>query len=217
MKEFSFNTIKDFDEHIEMSIPNYTHIYDLIKSISTFYIRKETNVYDLGCSTGLLIRNLSIENKISDVEFIGYEISENMRPEKPVYGYHWVKQDLTKDIRLTNTNLVFSIFTLQFLSIEDRVNLIKNVYNSLNKGGAFIVCEKIIMADGELQDIFTFSYYDYKEKSFSQDQILSKQKDLRCIMRPLTSKQNIKIFKQAGFNVNTFFQSLQFMGYILRK
>ena len=217
MTKFSFNTIDDFDNHIEISVPNYSHIYDLLKSLSSYFIRENTNVYDLGCSTGLLLRNLSIENKLDNVEFIGYEIADNLKPKKPVYGYHWVKRDLTKGVQLINTNLVFSIFTLQFLTIDERINLVNSVYESLNIGGAFIVCEKIFLSNGFMQDLFTFSYFDYKQRSFSSEVILQKQNDLRSIMRPLSNKANIDIFKRAGFRVDTFFQSLQFMGYILLK
>ena len=217
MKEkFSFDTIKDFDKHIECSIPNYSHLFDLISSMSTYFIEKDTNVYDLGCSTGLLLKNLSTINKIDNVNFIGYEISDNLKPSQTV-GFNWIKQDLTKQLSIDNTNLIFSIFTLQFLKISDRKQLIKKVYNSLNDKGAFIVAEKTYHTNGFIQDLFTFSYYDYKSEEFSNDEIMQKQKDLRSIMKPITERENIEIFNDAGFHVSKFFQSLQFNAWILIK
>ena len=216
MEKFSFDTISDFDKHIEVSVPNYRHIFDLVSSISTYFISENTNVYDLGCSTGLLLKNLSSINQVDNVNFIGYEISENMRPKHSL-GFNWIKQDLTKNIELTNTNLVLSIFTLQFLDIQDRIDLLKKVYNGLNKKGAFIVAEKEYEQEGFIQDLFTFSYYDYKSESFSEQEIINKQKDLRSIMKPLTQKENTKMFIDVGFSVYQFFQSLQFKAYILIK
>lgn len=90
MTTFSFDTIKDFDKHIDISVPNYKHIYELIESISTYFIKKNTCVYDLGCSTGNVLKMLSIKNDVENVRFIGYEKSENMRPPNEM-GFDWIE------------------------------------------------------------------------------------------------------------------------------
>ena len=216
--KFSFDTITDFDKHIELSVPNYNHIFELISSLSTYYIQKYSTVYDLGCSTGLLIKNLSLINKVPDVSFIGYEISDNMRPKSGIEGWTWIQSDIVCEARLDCASLILSIFTLQFLPIQDRATVLKKAYDSLNPGGALIVCEKVVMEDGFSQEIFTFSYYDYKRKSFTEKEILDKQTDLRSIMKPLSVSDNERMFNNAGFtNIQTFFQSLQFYGWILTK
>ena len=51
-----------------------------------------------------------------------------------------------------------------------------------------------------------------------QDEILKKEHDLRSIMNPLQTGENILLFKKAGFKVvEPFFQSLNFKGYICKK
>ena len=54
IKEFSFDTIQNFDEHILSSIPCYSLIIENIKSFAKYFIQENTNVYDIGCSTGKL-------------------------------------------------------------------------------------------------------------------------------------------------------------------
>lgn len=217
MKKFDFNTIENFDDHIDKSVSNYREITDLIKLLSTYFIKDGNFVYDLGCSTGKLIKELSLDNPGAD--FIGYDISTNMIKESEEGNVSFVNVDITdKNLKFYNTNLILSIFTLQFLDIEDRYNLVKRVYNNLNRGGAFIVTEKIFLDSGFLQDVFIFTHYDQKLKSFKPKEILSKQRDLRRIMRPLTDSENIDIFKEAGFTkIETFYQSLNFKGWILVK
>ena len=217
MKKFDFNTIENFDDHIDKSVSNYREITDLIKLLSTYFIKDGNFVYDLGCSTGKLIKELSLDNPGAD--FIGYDISTNMIKESEEGNVSFVNVDITdKNLKFYNTNLILSIFTLQFLDIEDRYNLVKRVYNNLNRGGAFIVTEKIFLDTGFLQDVFIFTHYDQKLKSFKPKEILSKQRDLRRIMRPLTDSENIDIFKEAGFTkIETFYQSLNFKGWILVK
>lgn len=215
---FSFDTIESFDKHIALSIPNYNHIHELIDSLAVTFIKPSTNVYDLGCSTGTLIEQLAFTgkcNKIVGVDYIGYDNSDNM--QRSLERAHWVNADITC-ATLENASLITSIFTLQFLSIKDRCDLVNRIYKNLNKGGAFIVCEKVYIRDGFMQDLFTFSYYDYKKKSFTEKEILDKQKDLRSIMNPFTEDQNKLMFREAGFsNIETFFSSLMFKGWVLVK
>lgn len=215
---FSFDTIDDFDRHIELSIPNYTHIYELVEAMSTYFIKPNTNIYDLGCSTGLMLKNLSIFNSVEGVRFIGYEVSENMRP-KTITGWEWYRKDITDSkLIMNNASLILSIFTLQFLSLDEREGVLERCHRGLNREGAMIVCEKTYIDNTFLNDVFTFSYYDYKQKTFNENEILSKQRDLRYIMRPQSEKENIEMFNRAGFNkIELFFASLMFRGWVLIK
>lgn len=66
--------------------------------------------------------------------------------------------------------------------------------------------------------MFTFSNYENKRKTFTSDEILDKEKDLRSIMNPVTQQDNIELLKKAGFKtIEPFFQSLNFKGYICKK
>ena len=215
--KFDFDTIENFDDHIDKSVSNYREITDLIKLLSTYFITDKSNVYDLGCSTGRLTKELSQENP--EASFIGYDISSNMIEDYHSKNLSFYLRDVNDpEIKFYNTNLILSIFTLQFIELEKRVTLLKKIYDSLNRGGAFIVTEKIFLDSGFLQDVFIFTHYDQKQRTFQPKEILDKQRDLRKIMRPLTDKENIDIFKDAGFTkIETFYQSLNFKGWILVK
>lgn len=220
LSEFSFDTIKDFDSHIELSIPNYRHIWELIKSISSYFIVKNSNVYDLGCSTGIGLKLLSFQNKTENVRFIGYDVSENLLKDcHNTKLFSVFNSDITdENITFPNASLILMVFTLQFLPTTKKQSVLKRIYDSLLPGGCLIVCEKIINESGRLQDIFTFSYYDFKEKSFSKDEILSKQYDLRYIMKNQTDTELKADIEKSGFRyIEPFFQSLQFKGYLCIK
>lgn len=216
--DFSFDSIQEFDSHIEQSIPNYRHIHELVLLISSYFVKSGHNVYDIGCSTGSLLIKLASTHQSKEVGYFGYDISGNLLPESKG-KLNFVKQDITKtEVYFNNANLVISLFTLQFININDRVKLLKKVYKSLNKGGAFIVCEKVYSSTGIIQDIFNFVHYDLKAKEFEQGDILGKQQKLREIMMPLSAEENLETFKAAGFKtVDQFFQSLNFRGWLLIK
>ena len=100
---------------------------------------------------------------------------------------------------------------------KDREDVISKVYNGLNKGGAFIFSEKTFSCNPRIQDMMTFTFYDYKRKNFSDKEILDKEVQLRHMMK-LNSKTEIyEMFNKAGFEVHNFWQNFNFMGAIALK
>jgi tRNA (cmo5U34)-methyltransferase len=211
-QKFDFSTIKDFDNHISNSIQGYDVLHSLIINISSFFIKKNIVPIDLGCTSGLLIQ--SLENKYN-CKCIGYDITNN----NFIKGLDLRVKDITdKSFIIPETNIIYSVFTLQFIDYKYRLDILKKVYNSLFKNGAFIFCEKEICSNGVIQEVFTFSNYSNKRNSFTAEEILNKETDLRNIMNPLESKDNIELLKKAGFKtIEPFFQSLNFKGYICKK
>lgn len=206
--KFDFNTIDNFDDHIEKSIPNYNILIDFIKSISQYFYVENTNIYDLGCSTGKFLNSLDFNcNKI------GIDNS-NLLPNKD--GFYNI--DLNDNFEISNSCIVYSIFTMQFLSPSKRLQYLNNIYKGLNTGGAFLLCEKTYQEDGKFQEIMTFSHYDYKLKYFNANEIIQKEKDLRYIMKPNSYNEIYNMLKNSGFkNVTTFWQMFNFKGIIALK
>lgn len=224
MKEqFGFDKFKanDFETHIRQSIPNYEGMRRLIPSIAKNFVFKDTNIYDLGTSSGDLL--LELEEYMPsnlNLSYIGYDIADNLLPVQADKSVNFFKRDITDEsLHLFNTSLIFSLFTLQFIGLDKRVKLLNKVYKSLSKRGCLLICEKVYSSEGITEDIFTFSNYENKiENGLSPDEILIKQNDLKQIMKPLTQLENEDLFRQAGFRVvEVFFKSLNFVGWVLIK
>jgi tRNA (cmo5U34)-methyltransferase len=212
--EFSFDTIENFDDHINLSIQNYSGLIEHIKNIGTYFIKDNSIVYDIGCSTGKLIDILKSHNENrQNVKYIGIDKSSNLTKDNSDI----INMDL-KDWESKPFSFGLSIFTLQFLDIKLRKKVLVELYKNLIPGGALIISEKIFMEDSIVQDVMNFAHYDFKRKSFSSEDILSKQVDLRYIMKPLKESQNIKLFKETGFNtIEPIWQSLNFKAWLLIK
>lgn len=214
MNDFKFNTIKDFDNHISNSIKGYSLLHDLIVNISSYFIKKDAMICDLGTTTGLLPIKL---NNRYDCKVTGYDIIDDNFINAKSSKVELKKANIL-EIELPKSNLFFSVFTLQFLPIEKRLPLLKKIYASLNKSGALIICEKEYTENALTQEIFTFCNYENKINFFTAEDILSKEKQLRHSMQCLTKKENEMLFKKAGFKTpQVFFKSLNFTGYILIK
>ena len=64
MADFTFaHREEGFDTHIEQSIRGYGHLMSDVVSLSRHFVEDDTNVVDIGCSTGKMTQQLLEENK----------------------------------------------------------------------------------------------------------------------------------------------------------
>lgn len=213
-----------FDEHIIKSIPCYTEVHNMIANMSDWFIEENTNIYDLGTATGKCISSINFRHRDKKVNFIGVDKSIEMidlaKRRTSLLSTNFVNLDiLNKKLIIENASIITSILTLQFIPIQDRLSVVNKVYNGLNKGGAFIVFEKIEVDNPMLNRIYLDVYSDFKlTNGFSAEEVVNKSKAIRGVMRPLSIDENLKIFKNAGFrNVDIFFKWCNFIGFILIK
>lgn len=213
MSNFSFDTIQHFDDHISGSINGYLLLDSLVLSLASFWAKSGESITDLGCTSGRLIHK--IKDQYPHCNCIGYDITaNNFLPGSAAL----IVQDITDDdFEIPKSNLILCIFTLQFLSFENRQKLIRKMHSGLNDNGALIIAEKEISANGVIQEAFTFANYDYKKRGFTADQILEKEKTLRKIMNSLPDGKNKTLLEHGGFECFQFFQSLNFKGWVCLK
>ena len=219
-----------FDDHIEHSIRGYTNLLEDVVSLSRNFVEDETNVVDIGCSTGKLTEAFVKGNEsfCKYANYVGIELApsffseldarhERMKNENPWAHVNFTKKDV-RDYNFENCSLVTSIFTLQFMPRKDRFNVLQNIYNGLNHGGAFIFAEKTVCEDSRLQEMITFNFYDYKRKHFEASDILEKEKTLRNMLKPNTWKELVGMLECAGFKtVQPFWRNHMFVGAIAIK
>jgi tRNA (cmo5U34)-methyltransferase len=224
MADFTFaHREEGFDNHIEQSIRGYSHLLEDVISLSRYFIEDDTNVVDIGCSTGKMTKALIDYNKDHSVcaSYVGLEIAEGFRDDlkkrknelNEYYEFVEFKDIDARKYEYENSSLITSIFTLQFMPKSDREELITKIYNGLKRGGAYIFAEKTICESALVQDMITFNYYNYKRESFTTEDIMDKERTLRHMMKPNTWKEIEKMVLDAGFNVvQPFWRNHAFVG-----
>ena len=144
MTKFTFATSEEgFDNHISNSIRGYDVLNENIVSISKYFVEPQTNVFDLGCSTGNLINKIQEENP--EAEYYGIELCEDFA-KIPNDNIAYLEEDI-RDTWIDNASFVTSVFTLQFVNPEDRLEILSNIYHGLNVGGGFVVAENVGTSD----------------------------------------------------------------------
>jgi tRNA (cmo5U34)-methyltransferase len=230
MADFTFaHREEGFDNHIEMSIRGYNHLHDDIINLSRYFVEDYTDVVDIGCSTGKTIAAMAEQNKefAPNAHYVGVEVAEgfksDMEERQKILTESYTNQFTFEfqDIRqyeFNNCSLVTSIFTLQFMPMKDREEVIGRIYDGLNTGGAFIFSEKTVANNARIQEMMTFTFYDYKRKNFSTEDIMTKEVTLRNMLKPNTWNELEDMILGAGFRtVQPFWQNFLFVGAIALK
>ena len=220
--EFDEQVTKKFDSHVEKSVPFYNISHEIVLGLSDYFLKKDSIYYDIGCSTGSLIQKIYKKNKEKKIKLIGLDNSKSMiakANKKKIKNKMKFVNTKIENYSFLKSDMITSLYTIQFLQPKYRQRIFDNIYKSLNWGGAFILFEKIRGDDARFQDLFTFLYYDFKAKNgFKPNEILNKEISLRGVMEPFTIQANIDFMKRAGFkDIMPVSQYLSFKGFLAIK
>ena len=224
---FSDDVTKCFGDMLSRSIPSYDTMRSLTYMLGFSFVTQGKDIIDIGCSTGLgvdaFIKHFGCCNR-----YILIDESESMSNSCKEKYKSWIESGI---VRVDHSNicqdgiphskacLILSILTLQFTPIEYRQHLLKQIYERLDAGGAFIFVEKILGSSAETNALLVDNYYAIKEKNgYTKEMIDAKRKSLERVLVPVTYEANESFLKNAGFSrVECFWRCLNFCGWIAVK
>lgn len=220
---FDNNVPKNFDKHISKSVPLYYQMQWLCEQISDFYIKEDSLVYDIGCSTGSLLNRVANRHNLKKkANFIGMDIVKKMVNFAKKNNSHKKIKFLNKDIikyKLNKSDFIICFYTLQFIHPKHRQNVLNKIFKSLNWGGALFLVEKVRSYDARTQDQMITIYEEFKSKNgFSEKEISAKKKSLKGVLEPFSSNANIQMLKRSGFkDISTVAKFISFEGFLAIK
>ncbi len=221
---FSAKVAEAFVEHVRRSVPAYDEGHDLICRLSDFFCLSDSMGYEIGVSTGELIKKLALHNRNKpDIRWIGIDIEPAMinRAKSQCKDLSNVEL-ICEDVRLfelQKSDFIVSYYCIQFVPARYRQELINNIYAALNWGGAFILFEKVRAPDARFQDIQTALYNEFKLRNgFSAEEVLNKSLSLKGVLDPFSTAGNLGLLNRAGFtDVMTVMKNLCFEGFLAIK
>ena len=220
---FDKNVPKEFDKHIYKSVPLYHQMHWLCEQLSDFYVKNDSHIYDIGCSTGSLIKRLANRHKNKKkLKLTGIDIVDKMikfaKKNNSGKNISFIKKDLI-NYKFQKSDFIISFYTMQFIRPKDRQKLINKIFKSLNWGGAFFLVEKVRSYDARTQDQMTTIYEEFKlYNGFSEQEISAKKKSLKGVLEPFSTNANIQMLKRAGFiDVSSIAKFVCFEGFLAIK
>ena len=137
--EFNESVARVFDDMLERSVPMYRECLESSLKWCTQFAREKSHVYDLGCSTGTFLTELSRRfPSHTDIRLIGVDKSapmlEKARKKLQSSPLPWklVEADLQSDFSLTTASVVVMNYTLQFIASDRRLEVVRKVFKGLN-------------------------------------------------------------------------------------
>lgn len=219
---FDEDVTRVFDDMLRRSIPQYEVMRMAVFDVGRRFIRPEGAVVDLGCSRGAALAPFVTAFETND--FLGVEASEPMvQAARARFSGNPRVTILQGDLRgaypRTPASLVLAVLTLQFIPAEYRQNVVEGAFDSLVRGGAMIVVEKVLGATGRIDRIFVEEYLDLKARNgYSPEDIARKRLSLEGVLVPQTALANESMLAAVGFRpVDCFWRWMNFAGWLAIK
>jgi len=181
---------------LRRSIPQYDVMRQGVFDIGQSFVQPGTHVVDLGCSRGDALAPF-IDQFGDKCKYLGLELSNSMLQASQERFAPLIKQGLVEiakhDLRHSypdvKASLTLSVLTLQFTPMEHRQRILRDIYQSTAKGGAFILVEKVL---GE-----------------------RKRLSLEGVLVPVTARWNEELLRSAGFTqVDCFWRWMNFSAWV---
>jgi tRNA (cmo5U34)-methyltransferase len=225
---FSFDAqVADvFADMIERSVPGYRSIITMIETLTGHYAQPGSNLYDLGCSLGAATLSMERGLGVEDCHIIAVDNSAAMveRCRKAVERIHTcanvvvVEGDILAT-EISNASVVVLNFTLQFVPLEKRSQLLCNICAGMRPGGVLILSEKVGFGDEHLNEVLSGIHHDFKRAhGYSDLEISQKRSALENVLVPETIPTHRERLLQAGFSsCDVWFQCFNFMSMLAVK
>ena len=222
---FDEKVVDVFPDMINRSVPGYGTIINLIGTVAAQYAKPNTRLYDLGCSLGaasLSMRHhlaeddceiISVDNAQAMIERLN-KILQRDNSKTPVQALCANIQD----IEINNASVAVMNFTLQFIPLDERKNILTKIYNGLNDGGCLILSEKLAFADDENEIQIALHHAFKKSNGYSDLEISQKRSALENVLIPETKETHVQRLTETGFTqVFPLFQCFNFASFIAIK
>ena len=211
IKKFKFDqkVVNAFPDMIYRSVPGYRTIINYCGSISSKYIKEDSNCYDLGCSLGA--STLSIIECNRDTPFCLHAVDNSVemikRLEKIVAESKEERVICTlNDIMkhpIENASMVILNFTLQFIPLCDRQ----------------FFSEKIKFPSQKNNNLYIDLHHEFKRwMGYSNLEISQKRDSIEDVLIPENEEAHLNRLESVGFvSIDKWFQYLNFCSFIALK
>jgi tRNA (cmo5U34)-methyltransferase len=215
-----------FSDMIERSVPGYQTTISTIGVLAARFATPGSRCYDLGCSLGAA--TLAMRHSIAhdDCSIIAVDNSPAMvsRCRKTIERDHSripvevLEADL-RNIEIENASVVIMNFTLQFIDPNDRQSIIDKVYAGLKPGGLFVLSEKVVFSDPQVDQLHIEMHHAFKRSmGYSDLEIAQKRTALENILIPDTLGIHRRRLETAGFSSSdVWFQCFNFASLLALK
>jgi tRNA (cmo5U34)-methyltransferase len=220
--EFDEQVTRVFDDMIARSVPGYELLVRLIAMYADIFVTENSQVYDLGCSTGVVSRVIAQQVKQRACSILAVDNSPSMiakcRATHSDQRINWLCDDL-QQVEINDASMVVLNLTLQFVNPDQRLDLLRKIYQGLMPGGVLVLTEKIEYDDADTQNNMTEMYQAFKKiQGYSDLEIAQKRSALEKVLIPDKKSLHLQRLQDCGFSeVIEAFHCFNFVSFLAVK
>ena len=216
---FDQQVVSVFPDMIARSVPGYNTAIEMLPTLAELYLQADSQVYDLGCSLGastLAVASCAWERGCN---VIGIDNSESMLKQCQKIVDDWdhpkcielIHSDL-EAVDYNNASMFIMNYTLQFIPVDVRLELLTKIQQSLLPNGVLVLSEKITFPDPQInQDMIDLHLEFKRANGYSELEISQKRAALENVLVPEHLSQHRERLIAAGFSrVEVICQVLNF-------
>lgn len=208
-----------FEDMLQKSIPNYEGMRQIVTDTTSWFLSQLSYgaksgfplVVDLGASRGSALAPIVDRHGVG-CRYAAIEVARPMIEVLEQRFAGWIEAERFKvieaDLRgglpvVGGPPFVFlSVLTLQFIPMEYRQTLLRQVYEALRPGGALILVEKVLGQGWEAERLLIDLYHGLKRANgYAQEAVERKAMALEGVLVPLTARENEDRMRDAGFDL----------------
>ena len=216
-----------FADMIERSVPGYRSIISMLEILARHYAQEDSMLYDLGCSLGTSTlsmwrgldekkdcRIIAVDNSSAMVTRFRHRLQEDALEDQITV----LEEDLL-DTQIKNASLVVMNFTLQFIPLNRREELLHRIAQGLRPGGVLVLSEKIQFESPALQKSMVDFHHEFKRAhGYSDLEVSQKRSALEKVLIPETIPTHRNRLLDAGFSsCEVYFQCFNFVSMLAIK
>lgn len=229
---FDNNVASVFEDMISRSVPGYRQILELLPTLVKQFHRNGGFYYDLGCSLGAGMSSIAkglceLTEQKAKVKIIGVDNSQAMLDQAQPLLSKTIKAPLSyqlhcadiADFEIDQAVMVLMNFTLQFIPLEQRDDLLQAIYANLLPNGVLVLSEKVKFSNKATDQTLIEIHHQYKaDQGYSELEIAQKRDAIENVLIPETLNTHSSRLRKAGFRIVTpWIQNLQFISILAIK
>ncbi len=223
---FDRDVVEVFPDMIRRSVPGYETVIAMTGLLAGRFARSDSCIFDLGCSLGASTLSMHRHIDASDCKIVAVDNSAAMiercrrllsdvgdNPSIELRGAD------VRDVVFTPASVVVLNYTLQFVPLEERPELLKRIADALLPGGILVLSEKVLFPDPTLNQLNIDLHHDFKRAhGYSDLEIAGKRDSLENVLIPESLDTHRARLQEVGFkSCDVWFQCFNFASLIALK
>ena len=223
---FDERVVRVFPDMINRSVPGYATVVPMLGLLARRYAQADSVLYDLGCSLGAVALAMQAAVRAPGARIVAVDNAPAMirgleahLAAAPAAGSAPPIEPVLQDILETaieGASVTALNFTLQFVPVALRSELLARVAAGTLPGGVLLLSEKIRFADPAEEDLQTRWHHDFKRaQGYSELEIARKREALEHVLRPEPLETHRERLERAGFKrVCRWYQGFNFVSLV---